>query len=221
MHPCHVLALFAALTVACQSREPVAAPEIVEDAVQQEEIVRIARDFPTWGALDTALRVAPTDCRMPRIVSHGSLTISLAEGGPHGMKLYRLYARDPAAYRGVESGARQDGQVIVKEAFRAEPFKMPGPGRTLQETVSTPTGVFRAGAPAGLFVMRRGAGVGERAWTYATVAPSGEITALGRIDSCIRCHREAPYDGLFGLERGAFAPDRPARDGADPEPLAR
>jgi hypothetical protein len=69
--------------------------------------------------------------------------------------------------------------------------------------VLTPEGMYCAGAPAGLFVMQRDASAGsnERAWTYATVAPSGEITALGRIDSCIRCHVDAPYGGLFGLER--------------------
>ena len=201
MRRCHFLALFAVLSVACRSQETVAAPEVVDEGLQHEEVVRIARDFATWGELDTALRVAPTDCRMPRIVSHGTLTISLAEGGPHGTKLYRLYARDPAAYRGVESGAPQEGQVLVKQAFAAEPFEMPGPGDAPRDTVGTPGGMFRAGAPAGLFVMRRGAGVGESAWTYATVAPSGEVTALGRIDSCIRCHRDAPHDGLFGRDR--------------------
>lgn len=197
------LPLLAVLLVACRSHELAATAPHEDATAQRERIQRIARDYPTWGELHTALRVAPTDCRMPRIVSHGTLTISLAESGPHGTKLYRLYARDPAAYRGLESGASQEGQVLVKEAFVAEPFEMQGPGEVPKDTVWTPGGMFRAGAPAGLFVMQRGASAaaGESGWTYATVAPTGEITALGRIDSCIRCHREAPYDGLFGLER--------------------
>lgn len=174
-----------------------------DEATSRAQVQRIARDFPTWGALDTALRVAPTDCRMPRVVNHGALTASLAESGPHSTKLYRLFARDPAAYRGVESGAAQRDQVLVKQAFVAEPIEMPGPGEVPRDSVGTPQGLFRAGAAAGLFVMQRdaNAGGGESAWTYATVDPSGEVTALGRLEACIRCHRDAPYEGLFGLER--------------------
>lgn len=188
--------------VACRSNEPRAEP-LRNEAASREQVQRIARDFPTWGELNTALRVAPTDCRMPRVVNHGSLTASLADSGPHATKLYRLYARDPAAYRGVESGASQAGQVLVKQAFVAEAFEMPGPGEVPRDTVSTPHGMFRAGAAAGLFVMQRDASAesGESAWTYATVAPSGEITALGRLETCIACHRDAPHGGLFGLER--------------------
>lgn len=197
-----LLALSVFVLIACRSSEPRDERPPTEAAVR-EQVQRIARDFPTWGELDTTLRVAPTDCRAPRIVSHGTLTASLADSGPHSTKLYRLYARDPAAYRGLESGASQAGQVLVKQAFVAEPFEMPGPGEPPRNTVWTPNGSFRAGEPAGLFVMQRGAGSGsgESAWTYATVAPTGEITALGRLESCIRCHRDAPHEGLFGLER--------------------
>ncbi|MCY3002607.1 MAG: hypothetical protein NTV21_12465 [Planctomycetota bacterium] len=194
--------LSVAVLVACRSNAPQVEPPPDERAMR-EQVQRIARDFPTWGELNTALRVAPTDCRMPRVVNHGSLTASFAESGPHSTKLYRLYARDPAAYRGVESGASQEGQVLVKQAFVAEPFEMSGPGDLPPDTVWTPHGTFRAGEAAGLFVMQRGTGgvSGESAWTYATVASTGEITALGRLETCIRCHRDAPYDGLFGLER--------------------
>ncbi|MBL8803015.1 MAG: cytochrome P460 family protein [Planctomycetes bacterium] len=198
------LVLLCAVLAACRSgeRDPSPAPATSDDALV-EQVQRIARDYPTWGELNTALRVAPMDCRRPRATSRGSLTISFADSGPHSTKLYRLYARDPAAYRGVESGASQAGQVLVKETFVAEPFRMSGPGEAPADVVETPEGMFRAGAPAGLFVMQRDASAesSERAWTYATVAPSGEVTALGRIDSCIRCHLKAPYGGLFGLER--------------------
>jgi len=198
------LVLFFAVLVSCRSgeRSLSPAPASSDDALR-EQVQRIARDYPTWGQLNTSLRVAPTDCRRPRATSRGALTISFADSGPHSTKLYRLYARDPAAYRGVESGASQAAQVLVKETFVAEPFSMSGPGEVPEFVVQTPEALFRAGAPAGLFVMQRDASAGssESAWTYATVAPSGEITAIGRIDSCIRCHVDAPYGGLFGLER--------------------
>lgn len=198
------------LLLGCRASEPKPAPTPAAPApsapsteLLRAQVQSIARDFETWGALDTTLRVAPTDCRMPRIQSSGPLTISLADTGAHATKLYLLYARDPAAYRGVESGAPQAHQVLVKESFAAEPFEMPGPGKVPDSVVRTPQGMFQAGAPTGLFVMLRDASpeASESAWTYATVDPSGAISALGRLESCIRCHRDAPHGGLFGLER--------------------
>lgn len=197
-----IVPVFAAAVVACHVSPP-SAPAAGDDAMARQQVRRIARDYPTWGALDTSLRVAPTDCRMPRVVGDGELTASLAETGAHAHKLYKLYARDPAAYRGVESGAPQRGQVVVKEAFAAEPCAPSAVGEPSAASVRTPAGRFRAGAPAGLFVMLRGdeGEVGEGAWRYATVDAAGEVTALGRLDACIRCHRDAPHGGLFGLER--------------------
>jgi hypothetical protein len=164
---------------------------------------RIAGDYRSWGALDQTLRVAPPNCDLPPSATDSSARASEAMGGPHGKKLYRLHARDPVAYRGVESGAPQAHQVLVKEAFDAVPFVMPGPGSVPLDVVRTEDGLVRLGAAAGLFVMFRGAGddEGEHLWSYATVDPSGEVTGVGRIESCIACHRDAPYGGLFGLDR--------------------
>jgi len=202
MHRNCSLTLLSVAFMACSSPQREAEPAGNEADVR-ERVQRIARDYPSWGELDTALRVAPFDCRGPRVTSAGSFTFSFAESGPHKAKLYRLYARDPAAYRGLESGAAQRDQVLVKETFEAKPFTMSGPGEPPKNTVWTQEGGFRPGAAAGLFVMMRdsSAASDESAWTYATVAPTGELTAVGRIDSCMRCHREAPYGGLFGLER--------------------
>ncbi len=202
MRPASWIVPVLAAVVACHASPP-SAQAAGDDALAYQQVRRVARDYPTWGALDTSLRVAPTDCRMPRVVRHGELTASLAETGSHAQKLYKLYARDPAAYRGVESGASQRGQVVVKEAYAAEPCAPSAAGEPPTDAVTTAAGRFRAGAPAGLFVMLRGDRdeLGEGAWQYATVTPAGVITALGRLDACIRCHRDAPHGGLFGLER--------------------
>lgn len=207
-HPLLPLLVVLPALLACHSNErgaPLAAAEqeSAGESALREQVRRSAREYPAWGALDTALRVAPTDCRMPRIMSRGPLTISLAESGPHALKLYKLHARDPSAYRGVESGAAQRGQVIVKEAFAAEPFQHQAGVEPPKDVVWTPDGMQRAGSPAGLFMMLRDADAapGEAAWTYATVDAAGTITGLGRLDSCIRCHERAPYDGLHGLSR--------------------
>jgi len=163
----------------------------------------VATDYRSWGPVDGHIRRAPTDCRGP--VSVGARLSAASGQDAHAEKLYRLYARDPAAYLGVESGVSQVGQVLVKEAFELVPYEMPGPGRVPEGVVQLADGsLARLGAPAGLFVMTHvGNGEGEAAWTYGTVAPDGTWTADGRIARCIACHRAAPYDGLFGLDTSA------------------
>lgn len=191
MHQAVWIVLFLAAALSCRAND------------SQNAVQRSAREYLTWGALDTALRVAPTDCRMPRVWSQGKLTASLAESGPHALKLYKLYARDPSAYRGVENGVAQGAQVLVKEAFVAEPYQRVDGVEVPEDVVWTPNGMFRAGKADGLFLMLREANAAptEAAWTYATINAEGEVTGLGRLDSCIRCHERAPFDGLYGLSR--------------------
>ncbi|MEZ6016104.1 MAG: hypothetical protein R3F49_13375 [Planctomycetota bacterium] len=176
-------------------------------------VAAVAADYGRWGRLEAVLHVAPTDCRAPLSPGRAaSTTRAMWSAGPeaatedgapsgHGKKLYSLYARDPAAYRGVASGAPQRDQVIVKATMRAVPYVMPGPGSLPSHVVQTEEGLFVPGEASGLFMMIRATGPeeGEAAWRYATVSPEGEITAAGRIASCVRCHAEAPHGGLFGL----------------------
>jgi hypothetical protein len=39
------------------------------------------------------------------------------------------------------------------------------------------------------------------AWEYLVLEPSGVVTERGMLESCARCHAEAPYEGLFGRAR--------------------
>ena len=107
------------------------------------------------------------------------------------------------ADRGVENGVAQGAQVLVKEAFVAEPYQRVDGVEVPKDVVQTPNGMYRAGKADGLFLMLRDADAAptETAWTYATVSAEGEVTGLGRLDSCIRCHERAPFDGLYGLSR--------------------
>lgn len=196
MHQAVWSVFFLAAVLGCRANDP------------QNEVQRSAREYLTWSALDTALRVAPTDCRMPRVWSQGNLTASLAESGPHALKLYKLYARDPGAYRGVENGAAQGAQVLVKEAFVAEPYQRVDGVEVPEDVVATSNGMYRAGKADGLFLMLREANAApsegapsEAAWTYATINAEGTVRGLGRLDPCIRCHEHAPYAGLYGLSR--------------------
>jgi hypothetical protein len=72
-------------------------------------------------------------------------------------------------------------------------------------SVATSNGkLYRAGLPAGLFIMYRdvpGTPDTDDGWTYATVSPAFEVTASGRIDSCMACHLLAPHGRLFGVPK--------------------
>jgi hypothetical protein len=64
---------------------------------------------------------------------------------------------------------------------------------------------FAAGKRVGLFVMFRldpkteGTDDG---WVYGTVtADATKVTSVGRVESCMRCHVQAPHGRLFGLPR--------------------
>ena len=38
-------------------------------------------------------------------------------------------------------------------------------------------------------------------WVYATITAAGQLTAAGKVKSCIGCHQEAPNDRLFGVPK--------------------
>lgn len=189
----------AAGLLALRGATPAPSPPAVDPEAQA---LLVADDYRSWGALDQPVKVAPTLCRMPPGGGKAPLGASASESGPHSVKLYRLYARDAAAYRGVESGAPQAHQVLVKEAFEPVIHEMAGPGRIPPDVVSAGGRLLRPGASAGLFMMWHDASdvAGEERWTYATVSAEGEVTATGRIESCVACHSLAPHGGLFGLE---------------------
>jgi len=189
-----LLAAAAVLLAACRQPSTARASPAPAHAAL---VAAAALHHPTFGRVDGLVHRAPTDCRAPLAVE---ARLSAATGaGAHARKLYRLWARDPDAYRAVASGAPQDGQVLVKESFEHLPCEMPGPGAPPQDAVVLGDGsLARLGAPTGLFVMVHTGGVGEAAWIYGTTTPDGAVTASGRIESCRDCHRAAPYDGLFG-----------------------
>jgi hypothetical protein len=195
--------VLAQLAVLLSCQQPQRREVAVESRADTNHLAAIAADFVSWGPVDSHVRRAPTDCRAPVAVGARLSAASGADG--HCEKLYRLYARDPAAYLAVESGASQVGQVLVKQSFELVPFAMPGPGRVPDHVVQLPDGSLATlGAPTGLFVMEHdGTDCGEASWTFATLAPDGTVTGEGRIASCISCHRAAPHGGLFGLDTSA------------------
>ncbi len=183
-------------TDAAVAHDPLAAPTL------RERVATTADVYLGWGRVDDYQRWAPVDCLLPPASRPQA---DLDAGAPHGRKVYYLYALDRAAYLEHRDVARQ---VVVKEAWApesvpsAEAISMGYPAQCAVERDGT---CVQPGAFVGLFVMLRG----ERApdtddgWTYATVDPRGDITALGNLPACARCHRDAPHGRLFGIPSGA------------------
>ncbi|MEZ4390592.1 MAG: cytochrome P460 family protein [Polyangiales bacterium] len=173
----------------------------LSDGPARDRAPRVAERYLRWGRVDDLQRWAPFLCRLPP-GSHPRADLDLS-AAPHGRKLYYLYARDREAYlthRDVE------GQVVVKEAWIPREIRAADAveaGGEPQSARGADGRVYEPGEFAGLYVMMRGAPREEsdEGWTYATVNPRGEVTAAGRVASCMGCHREAPHGRLFGLAR--------------------
>lgn len=171
----------------------------VDRGTPESRVRAIAEQYLQWGRLDDELRWAPFLCRQPQpsVPSQGR------GRGPHGQKVYFLYARTHNEYM------RQPPfptQVIVKEAWVPQEIDAHQAVHLQRSSITTQQGTktYQPGTFAGLFVMFRARpqeprAASDQGWLYGTVTPSGEIHA-GRIESCIECHRSAPRGGrLFGL----------------------
>ena len=138
----------------------------------------IARSYRQYGYVDDIPRVAPTMCKAP--TRPASRVSTSRDEATHGRKTYFLFAKDRLAYLHAKDLDQPDGQVVVKESW-IQPFQDAGP----------------------LFIMLKSGGD----WTYATLTPDGkEVTAWGRLASCIECHEsESTRDRMFGLTSCAAA----------------
>jgi len=141
-------------------------------------ILEIARSYPHYGYVDEVPRLAPTMCKAP---TRPELRRSASRHEvTHGRKTYYLFAKDRLAYLHAKDVDQPEGQVVVKESW-IRPCQERGP----------------------LFIMLKSGGE----WTYATAMPDGkEITASGKLSSCIKCHEsESTRDRMFGLQSFAAA----------------
>jgi len=170
-----------------------------------------AAEYPAWGRVDDELRWAPGLCRIPL---PGIPRMSASDDdATHGRKLYSVFAKNHDAYpKGPHTG-----QVVVKESwvpeaadpsimFQPEKFRAyPDGGDHFYPYARNDAGmVYRAARPAGLYIMFKleaGTPNTDGGWAYATITAEGQLTAAGRIQSCIGCHQEAEYDRLFGVPK--------------------
>jgi hypothetical protein len=173
------------------------------------QTLAIASDYLGWGRVDDELRWAPFLCRQPL---PGITRLSESnDATTHGQKLYSVFAKFHDAY----PDGPQDGQAVVKQSWTAEPVSGADAAFTPQSYRSPPDagdhfypyakadgGVYRAAAPAGLFIMFRldpSTADTDEGWVYATVSPAGEVTSAGQVASCMGCHEAATHERLFGV----------------------
>lgn len=179
-------------------------------SAQTQRALAIADEYRAWGRVDDELRWAPTLCRLPMPgVARQSAS---SDTSTHGQKLYSVWVKDHAGY----PDDSKVGQVIVKESWKAEAVNAAN-----VPNVPAPNGIpvpsddhfypyakkgeqyYKAGDAAGLYIMYRvePGPDNDDGWIYATITPDRQVTASGRIDSCMGCHVEATHGRLFGVPK--------------------
>jgi hypothetical protein len=200
-----------------------AEPHVGPSSEFQSRLLEIARTYESYGRLDSGARWAPAPCAAPPPQSQAHISAS-TDAASHGRKLYSLFAKElpkdnpsPDTYI-VNGKPNPVGQVIVKEAW--VPEEVPDEGRVLEPITRVVTvggqerpdsflpyarkegHLYHAKEKAGLFIMFKmdptTPGTDD-SWVYGTVTADGQqVTSAGRVESCVRCHRAAPHDRLFG-----------------------
>lgn len=195
--------------------KPTAVEDVETSGNPWHPLVREAASrYASWGVVDNQMHWAPGLCAMP---SSGVLHSSVAPADTaHGEKVFLLHAFDAMAYwkatpvksRLPESLARASDplvartdvrQVLVKESFAPKPLGNGVGGRYVPAKKGD--AYFGTGDPLGLYVMVQLAADTpdtDAGWIYATVSPTGEVTAAGSLDACRDCHAKEA-DRVFGM----------------------
>jgi hypothetical protein len=147
----------------------------------------------------------------------------------HGKKLYSVFAAHKFAYLGAKDLQEQPvGQMLVKQSWVAEEFKE-GEDKEQKVVVTplkhrpddakervSPDRIdhflpyaekggklYHAAKQAELFIMFKldpKTKDTDNGWVFGTVTPDGKkVTSSGKVESCMKCHQDAPHDRVFGL----------------------
>ena len=195
-----------------------AGPDTAPTAFDQQ-VLDIAAEYTAWGRVDDELRWAPFLCRAP---SPGIARPSQSDDeSTHGRKVYSVFAKNHAAY----PDGPQDGQAVVKQSWIpelvADADAAVPPNRYVTDAGTEADhfypyakgadgGIYQATRPAGLFIMFKvdpATPDTDEGWVYATVSPAGDVTAAGRVASCMGCHEtSATHERLFGVPLSPLSP---------------
>ncbi len=184
----------------------------------EQQILLIAANYKrSFARVSDRAHWSPQLCRAPRPT--GVQQSASNDAGTHGRKLYHLYAANSAAYDEMSYGSADTawrgnpvGQAVVKEAFRPEEVlaaQRPESLKTPQGEPTLPDGyleengtLYRAGDPAGLFIMLKldpATPHTDNGWIYAVTTPdAAAVLEVGAIQSCMECHAMTTRDRLYG-----------------------
>lgn len=199
--------------------------DVVADDTLKKKILDVASEYAQYQLIEASLHWSPLACSMPP--PPGPLASESNDTETHGGKLYFMFAKEGDAYRRCAESDQPVGQAIVKQSWTSKPaqfeknpdlyatqreFKFgPDNQATVQATPYLRKGDawFEVHEPAGLFIMLK-TGEHEEAdegWIYATTNAAGtEIRSIGKLNSCIECHADAPRDRMFGIDKPWFPP---------------
>jgi hypothetical protein len=182
-------------------------------------VLEVARNYESYGRLDGQYRWAPVFCSAPRDPRPSFSASPDAE--THGQKLYSLFVKEMPSETltyTVPGKPSPVGQAIVKESWVPEAVaekegdlkavrRTIRVGKEQREDVFFPYArkggrLYLASRKSALFVMLKldpATPETDEGWVYGTVTADGtHVTASGRLESCMGCHRDAPHDRLFG-----------------------
>ena len=173
------------------------------------QALAVAGEYVSWGRVDDELRWAPFLCRQP--LPGVARPSESNDSTTHGQKLYSVFVKNHDAY----PNGPYDNQAVVKQSWTAELVSgpdaafnpksyrpSPDAGNHFYPYAAGDGGVYRAAAPAGLFIMFKvdpATPETDDGWVYATVSPAGAVTSAGRVQSCMGCHEVATHERLFGV----------------------
>jgi Cytochrome P460 len=190
-----------------------------------DRLLEIATSYETFGRVNPIAHWAPAMCAEPISPTPEVAFSRSTDGSTHGGKLYTLFAKDqsPAGSYVRKGQPSPTGQVIVKESWVPDEVKDDGkPLEPVRRKVKVRQSdglvekddsflpyarkdgrLYHAQKKGPLFVMFKmdpQAPGTDEGWVYGTVTPDGkQVTSAGRVESCMKCHQDAPHDRLFGL----------------------
>lgn len=188
-------------------------PSTSADPSFEARLVAIAQSYQRYDRIQVRPRWALLDCVSPfKPTPEGDLHFSeISDESAHGRKVYYLFASLPRYYL---HDVKQDdksvttapvGQTLVKEAWTAIEVKdkIDPLAKLPADQIRYAGQVYKAGSKAGLYIMTKldtTTPDTDEGWLYGVVGADGKtVEASGRIDRCIKCHKNAPHDRLFGF----------------------
>lgn len=184
------------------------------------QLLEAAADYRQWTRVSNSALWAPTMCRTP---DPAGVQESVSDDPEtHGRKLYFLYASNERAYNAAnhqisgDDSMREDpdvvrsqlvGLTLVKESWL--PVEVANDEQPVDGTKwpddharGADGKVYRTGSRGDLFMMTKlsaHTSDTDEGWVYGVVSANGtKVLSSGRIESCMDCHEQAPFDRLFG-----------------------